>query len=253
MQQTGFSVDLFKGKTVVMTGAGRGIGFAAANAFAGLGARVIVHSGRAGTAAKFSNTTIEAIEADFLDRADVQRFLEEIASTTGAIDVLVNNAGTMHGRFPAGDLTDQQYDDLVMLNQTSVVMVCRGLLPKLREAENGSIINTVSISAKTGGSPGSSIYSSTKAFVSTYTKALARELAPDGIRANAISPGTIDTEFHERYSSKQKLEGTKAAIPLQRLGTPEDCAPAFVFLASNHLSGYITGQVLEINGGQLIA
>ncbi len=116
-----------------------------------------------------------------------------------------------------------------------------------------SIINTVSISARTGGSPGSSIYSATKAFVATYTKALARELAPDGIRANAVSPGTIDTDFHNRYSSREKLEGTRKSIPLQRLGTPDDCAPAFLFLASPALSGYITGQVLEINGGQLIA
>lgn len=253
MQQSGFSDDLFKEKTVVITGAGRGIGFCVANAFAGLGARVIVHSGRAKTAANFSNTTIEAIEADFLKRADINRFLEEVTSRTPTIDVLINNAGTMHGRFPAGELTDEQYEDLVMLNQTAVVMVCRGLLPRLRGAENAAIINTVSISARTGGSPGSSIYSSTKAFVSTYTKALARELAPDGIRANAISPGTIDTEFHERYSSRTKLEDTKTAIPLKRLGTPEDCAPAYVFLASNRLSGYITGQVLEINGGQLIA
>jgi 3-oxoacyl-[acyl-carrier protein] reductase len=253
MQQTGFSTGLFEGKTVVITGAGRGIGFCVANAFLGLGARVIVHSGRKGTAAHFSHTTVEAIEADFLKRADIDRFVDEVASRTRTIDVLINNAGTMLGRFPAGDLTDKQYDDLVMLNQTAVVMVCRGLLPKLRGANNAAIINTVSISAKTGGSPGSSIYSSTKAFVSTYTKALARELAPDGIRANAVSPGTIDTEFHERYSSRKKLEDTKTAIPLRRLGTPEDCAPAFVFFASNQLSGYITGQVLEINGGQLIA
>lgn len=253
MQQSGFTDDLFKGKTVVITGAGRGIGFCVANTFAGLGARVIVHSGRAETAANFSGTTIEAIEADFLKRADILRFLEEVTSRTPTIDVLVNNAGTMHGRFPVGELTDEQYEDLVMLNQTAVVMVCRGLLPRLRGAKNSAIINTVSISARTGGSPGSSIYSSTKAFVSTYTKALARELAPDGIRANAISPGTIDTEFHERYSSRKKLEDTKTAIPLMRLGTPEDCAPAYVFLADNRLSGYITGQVLEINGGQLIA
>jgi len=158
----------------------------------------------------------------------------------------------MHGRFPAVELTNSQYDDLVMLNQTSVVMVTRGLLPKLRLSESASIINTVSISAKTGGSAGSSIYSSAKAFVATYTKALARELAPDGIRINAVSPGTIDTDFHSRYSSKEKLENTKKSIPLQRLGVPQDCAHAYLFLASNELSGYITGQILEINGGQLI-
>jgi len=253
MDHTGFSKDLFMGQTIVITGAGRGIGLRVATGFADHGAKVIAHSGRKGTAEKFSGTTITAFEADFTVKEEIENFIGAVQAKTNTIDVLINNAGTMHGRFPAGDLTDQQYDDLVMLNQTSVVMVCRGLLQKLRAAPNPTIINTISISAKTGGSPGSSIYSATKAFVSTYTKALARELAPDGIRANAISPGTIDTDFHERYSTKEKLAATSKSIPLQRLGTPQDCAPAFLFLASNELSGYITGQVLEINGGQLIA
>jgi 3-oxoacyl-[acyl-carrier protein] reductase len=150
------------------------------------------------------------------------------------------------------DLTDEQYETVVRLNQTSVVEVTRALLPSLRRAANAAIVNTVSISALTGGSPGSSIYSATKAFVSTYSKGLARELAPDGIRVNCVSPGTIATDFHARYSSADKLEATRKTIPLQRLGTAEDCAPAYLFLASNALSGYITGQVLEVNGGQLI-
>jgi NAD(P)-dependent dehydrogenase (short-subunit alcohol dehydrogenase family) len=238
---------------VVVTGAGRGIGFCVANAFADHGAKVIVHSGRKGTSEKFANSNITAFEADFTVQAEIEGFIENVNSMTKTIHVLVNNAGTMHGRFPAGELTNKQYDDLIMLNQTGVVMLCRGLLNNLRAAEHSTIINTVSISARTGGSPGSSIYSSTKSFVSTYTKALARELGPEGIRANAISPGTIDTDFHGRYSSREKLEKTSGSIPLQRLGTPGDCAPAYLFLASNELSGYITGQVLEINGGQLIA
>ncbi len=253
MTQSGYSTDLFKGKTVVVTGAGRGIGLSVAQAFAEHGARVIAHSGQSGSAKAFAESPIEPIEADFLDRDGVNGFVDAVLARTETIDVLINNAGTMHGRFPAGELTDEQYDSLVMLNQTSVVMICRGLLPRLRTAENPSIVNTVSISARTGGSPGSSIYSATKAFVATYTKAIARELAPDGIRANAVSPGTIETAFHERYSSPEKLENTRKSIPLQRLGTPEDCVPSFLFLASHQLSGYITGQVIEINGGQLIA
>lgn len=253
MNSETFSRELFKGQTVVVTGAGRGIGFDVARAFSNHGASVIAHSGRKGTAEKFAGTDILAIEADFTIPAEIEKFIEVVNSKVDTLSVLVNNAGTMHGRFPADELTNDQYDKLVMLNQTSVVMICRGFLAKLRSSKGASIVNTVSISAKTGGSPGSSIYSSTKAFVSTYTKALARELAPDGIRANAISPGTIDTDFHSRYSSKEKLEKTAQSIPLQRLGTPKDCAPAYLFLASNALSGYITGQVLEINGGQLIA
>lgn len=253
MVQTGFSEGLFRGKTVVVTGAGRGIGLAVAQAFAAHGARVIAHSGRPGSGSAFAESPMETIEADFLDRDCVNGFVDAVLARTETIDVLINNAGTMHGRFSAGELTNEQYDKLVMLNQTSVVMICRGLLPRLRMAEAPSIVNTVSISARTGGSPGSSIYSATKAFVATYTKAIARELAPDGIRANAVSPGTIHTDFHERYSSPEKLETTRKSIPLQRLGAPEDCVPSFLFLANHQLSGYITGQVIEINGGQLIA
>ena len=156
----------------------------------------------------------------------------------------------MFGRFPADTLTDEQYQNITELNQSAVVRITRGLLPLLKKSPAASIINTVSISALTGGSPGSSIYSASKAFVSTYSKGLARELAPAGIRVNAVSPGVIHTDFHERYSSAEKLEATRKQIPLQRLGTSQDCAPTFLFLASNELSGYITGQVIEINGGQ---
>jgi NAD(P)-dependent dehydrogenase (short-subunit alcohol dehydrogenase family) len=241
------------GKTVVITGAGRGIGLAIATTMKECGAKVIAHSGRSGTAKSLVDIADSVFEADMTDENSVRAFIEFVKAETSTIDVLINNAGTMLGRFPADELTSEQYQNLVNLNQTSVVQITRALIPSLRQSSGASIINTVSISATTGGSPGSSIYSATKAFVSTYTKALARELAPDNIRANAVSPGTITTDFHKRYSSEEKLEATRLSIPLQRLGLPEDCAPAYVFLSSEKLSGYITGQVLEINGGQLIA
>ena len=173
---------------------------------------------------------------------------------TDRVDVLVNNAGTMLGRFPAASLDDADYERIVALNQTAPVRLTRALLPAIgRAAEGGrgaSIVSTTSISAATGGSPGSSIYSAAKAFVSTWTRALARELAPDGIRVNAVSPGVIDTDFHGRYSSPEKLENTRRQVPLGRLGTAEDCVGAYLFLAAGALSGYVTGQVLEVNGGQ---
>ena len=133
----------------------------------------------------------------------------------------------------------------------SVVTASRAALPALR-ASRGAIINVSSISAHTGGSPGSALYSASKAFVATFTKALATELAPDGIRVNAVSPGTIMTEFHELYSTPEKLEATRSKIPLQRLGAGEDCAGAFLLLASERLGGYLTGQIVEVNGGQLM-
>ncbi len=156
----------------------------------------------------------------------------------------------MFGRFPADTLSDDDYTKIIELNQTAVVRITRALIPLLADSGDGAIVNTVSISASTGGSAGSSIYSASKAFVSTYTKALSRELAPKKIRVNAVSPGVINTDFHQRYSSAEKLENTRKQIPLQRLGTAEDCAPSYLFLASSALSGYVSGQIIEINGGQ---
>lgn len=254
-----FHPALFKGANVVVTGAGRGIGLEVARQFLDCGAHVLLHGGRAAQAdlpdfleSAVAEARAHIVYGDFLKPEGVASVVQQVDSLFSQVDVLVNNAGTMVGRFPAAELTDEQYETVVRLNQTSVVEVTRALLPYLRRAPHAAIVNTVSISALTGGSPGSAIYSATKAFVSTYSKALARELAPDNVRVNCVSPGTITTDFHTRYSSAEKLEATRRTIPLQRLGTAEDCAPAYLFLASNALSGYITGQVLEINGGQLI-
>ncbi|MCG5474570.1 MAG: SDR family oxidoreductase [Sinorhizobium fredii] len=250
---------LFKGMNVVVTGAGRGIGLEVARQFLDCGARVLVHVGRTTPGTRPDFLDLAAAEgraflsaADFLAAGGVETLAEEVRNRFDSLDVLVNNAGTMVGRFPAADLSDDAYRSIVQLNQTSVVEMTRAMLPLLLKGTHPAIVNTVSISARSGGSAGSSIYSATKAFVATYSKALARELAAEGIRVNCVSPGTITTDFHERYSTPDKLEATRKSIPLGRLGTAEDCAPAYLFLASHALSGYITGQVLEVNGGQLI-
>ncbi|WEX77174.1 SDR family oxidoreductase [Sinorhizobium numidicum] len=250
---------LFKGMNVVVTGGGRGIGLEVARQFLDCGARVLVHMGRTIDRERHDFLELAASEgraflcaADFLVPGGVESLADEVRSRFESLEALVNNAGTMVGRFAAAELTDEDYRTVVQLNQTSVVEMTRAMLPLLRKGTHPAIVNTVSISARSGGSTGSSVYSATKAFVSTYSKALARELAPEGIRVNCVSPGTIATDFHARYSSPEKLEATRKTIPLARLGTAEDCAPAYLFLASHALSGYITGQVLEVNGGQLM-
>ena len=245
------AIDLgLAGRRVLVTGASRGIGAAAARAFADAGCRLALHYHTEPLeAAGILGATL--LQGDFAVMADVRRVVGEAVAELGGLDVLVNNAGHMIGRIPLAEMSDDALDAVFDLNARSVVMACRAALPALA-ASRGNIINVTSISARSGGSAGSALYSAAKAFVATFTRALATELAPQGIRVNAVSPGTIMTRFHEIYSSPEKLEGTRQRIPLQRLGTGEDCAGAFLYLASPRLGGYVTGQTIEVNGGQLM-
>lgn len=242
----------FRGKRVLVTGSSRGIGAAVAAAFAQLGARVAIH-GRDMTAleavAAGMGAGVVPLAGDFADKAEVRRVVESAVDRLGGLDVLINNAGTMLGRVALGDIDDEFLQRQFDLNAASAVIASRTALPALI-ASKGAIVNTGSISGRTGGSAGSSLYSAAKAFQASLARSLATELAPHGIRVNAVSPGTIDTDFHQRYSTPDKLTQTAARIPLKRLGTAQDCVGAYLFLASGRLAGYITGQVIEVNGGQ---
>lgn len=204
------------GKRVLVTGASRGIGAAAARAFAAAGCRLALHHrGEPGEAAAHADAAL--VQGDFGSMEEVRRVVAKAVAALGGLDVLVNNAGHMLGRIPLAATTDEDLDRVFDLNARSVVVACRAALPALA-ASGGSIINVTSISARTGGSPGSSLYSASKAFVATFTRSLAVELAPQEIRVSAVSPGTIRTRFHEVYSSPEKLEATRRTVPLQRLG-----------------------------------
>ncbi|CAO3456755.1 SDR family NAD(P)-dependent oxidoreductase [Azospirillum largimobile] len=242
----------FRGKRVLVTGSSRGIGAAVAAAFAQFGARVVIHGRDAAAleaAAAAMGAGVVPLAGDFADKAEVRRVVESAVDRLGGLDVLINNAGTMLGRVALGDIDDDFLQQQFDLNAASAVIASRTALPAL-VASKGAIVNTGSISGRTGGSAGSSLYSAAKAFQASLARSLATELAPHGIRVNAVSPGTIDTDFHQRYSTPDKLTQTAARIPLKRLGTAQDCVGAYLFLASQRLAGYITGQVIEVNGGQ---
>jgi len=249
------------GKVVLVTGGGSGIGAAIAEAFGAHGAKVGIHfhGSREQAVAEVIKRIRSAggdafsLQADFRSSQAVAETVEKVATHFGGLDILINNAGSMVGRRRLAEVDDDFIDQVFDLNARSVATACRASLPIFSQQKSGCIINVSSISARTGGSPGSSIYSASKAFVSTLTRSLARELADQHIRVNAISPGTIDTAFHEQFSSREKLNKTQATIPMQRLGVAQDCSGTALYLASNSLSGYVTGQVIEINGGQLMA
>jgi len=190
------------------------------------------------------------VQGDISDRSVPARIVADTVKHFGRIDVLINNAGGMLGRKWLGEMDDAHYDRVMDLNVWSVVAFMREVAPLMKAQGGGNIINVSSIAARHGGGGGSVLYASAKGFVSTFTKGMAKELIGANIRVNAVSPGTITTPFHERYSTAEQLEAGRKTIPQGRLGIAEDCVGTFLFLASDSLSGYLVGQVIEVNGGQ---
>jgi len=250
------SSDL-RNKVVLITGASTGIGAAAALAFAGAGSKVMVHYNASRDAAesvvsraRAAGGTADAVHGDVMSGADVKRVVAETVERHGRIDVLVNNAGGMVGRTRIEDYTEQYIQQVIALNVTQVAMFMQGVIPLMRRQKSGNVINVSSVAARHGGGNGAIIYAGAKGFVATATRGWAKEVVNDGIRVNAVSPGVITTPFHDRYSNAEQLRAMQATIPMNRLGTADECAGTFLFLASDSQSGYVTGQVIEINGGQ---
>ncbi|QFZ86692.1 glucose 1-dehydrogenase [Variovorax paradoxus] len=246
-----------KDKTALVTGASTGIGAAVAIAFAARGMRVAVHYNSSADAANGVVDTIRAaggtafaLQADVRDTAAIRACVQETTAQFGRIDVLVNNAGSLVKRMPIAEFDDALFDEVMHINARSVLAFCRETVPQMRKQGSGAIINVTSVAARTGGGPGAYLYAGAKGFVSTATHGLARELVGDRIRVNAVAPGVIQTPFQDRFSTPAMLETFRTGIPMGRLGTADECVGAFLYLASEQLSGYVTGQVLEVNGGQ---
>ncbi|MGV8987936.1 MAG: SDR family NAD(P)-dependent oxidoreductase [Cypionkella sp.] len=259
---TGTKIPDLEGKAVLITGASTGIGAALAREFAAQGALVGLHYNSSAEAAEAVAGEIEAaqgqvrlIRADVSTGAGARSAVEQAVAAFGRLDGLINNAGGMVRRVSYEAATEADYDEIMDLNARSVLVACASAIPHLKAAaanDSGFIINTTSIAARNGASGGAGLYGSSKSFVHNITRGMAKELIPFGIRVNGVAPGVITTPFHERYSTEAQMKAMLATVPQGRLGVAEDCSGAYLFLASRALSGYVIGQVIEVNGGQLM-
>lgn len=249
-----------QGKVALVTGSSLGIGAAAAKAFGAQGMRVVVHYNRSKEPALEVAATIRQhggeamlVSADVRDTAAIARCVAEVVEQFGHIDVLVNNAGSLVQRALLEDQGDALFDEVMHTNARSAMTFIRTVVQHMRDQKRGgAIINVTSMAARNGGGPGSSMYAGSKGFLSTVTRALARELVQDHIRVNAVAPGVINTPLQDQFSTPAMLDQFKAGIPMGRLGVADDCAGAFLYLASEMMSGFVTGQTLEVNGGQVM-
>lgn len=247
-----------QGRVVLVTGASTGIGAAVAKGFAAQGAKVAVHCNASLSEAQAVKADIlsaggdaEVFQADVCSTDSTKALVGSVVAQFGKLDVLICNAGGLVGRNGLADLAGDFYDQVMDLNVRSVMDSCSAAIPHLLET-GGNVIVTGSVAARIGGGAGASLYAGAKAAVQNMVRNYAKEFAAQGVRFNVVSPGTIYTLFHERHTPPGVLETIKGSIPMKRLGTPEDCVGTYLYLASDEMSGYVTGQVVEVNGGQLM-
>jgi 3-oxoacyl-[acyl-carrier protein] reductase len=251
-------IDDLRNLSVLVTGASTGIGAALSRAFARQGARVAVHFNSNAAAAdavvqdiRGAGGTAVPVQGDLTRAGAPASVVDAAAQALGGLDVLINNAGSLISRRPILEADAAWIDQVFNLNAKAVIETVQAAVPHMDARGGGAIINVGSIAGLDGGGPGTGVYGSAKAFVHNLTRHLARELAARKIRVNTVSPGVIDTPFHTS-TPPERMEAMRKSVYLGRLGTPEDCVGAFLFLASPQLSGYITGQNIHVNGGQVM-
>jgi 3-oxoacyl-[acyl-carrier protein] reductase len=242
-------------RVALVTGASSGIGRATAEAMARQGARVAVNYCRNREGADEVLATIRhlggealGVRADVTSAADVGQMVEAVLKKWGRIDVLVNNAGALLARRNLSEMTEEYWDQTMALNLKSAFLCVKAVWEPMVSRKAGCIINVTSIAARNGGGPGATAYAAAKGGLLAYTKGLAKELSPQGVRVNGVAPGLIQTPFHEGVTSAEMIEKGIACIPLGRIGTAEDVAEVIVFLASP-ASRYLNGETVEVNGG----
>ena len=242
---------MLEGKIAIITGGTRGIGFETARTFAKNGAKVIIFGSREATV----NKAINELKSDGLEAAgywpnlndydDIQKTIDQIVTDYGRIDILVNNAGISANQ-PIENTTPEDFNKIIDLNIRAMFYVTKSVVPAMKEQGGGVILNTSSM-VSIYGQPSGVGYPTSKFAVNGMTKSLARELAPSGIRVNAVAPGVTNTDMIASLPEAQLAPIVKT-IPLGRIGEPSDIADAFLFLASD-LASYVTGEILQVDGG----
>lgn len=247
---------LLNDKVAVLSGAAspRGIGLATAKLFAEQGARVVILDLDGQAAADAAASLGEGhvgIACDVTDRDACEKAAQQVIERFGRVDVLINNAGITQS-VKIMDIDPASWDRIMDVNLRGVLYLSQSFIPHMRERKAGSIVCMSSVSAQRGGGIfGGPHYSAAKAGVLGLAKAMARELGPDGIRVNCVTPGLIHTDITGGKLTDEMRTEILKGIPLNRLGKAEDVAKVYLFLASD-LSSYITGAVIDVNGGMLI-
>jgi NAD(P)-dependent dehydrogenase (short-subunit alcohol dehydrogenase family) len=247
-----------KGQVALITGASSGIGKATAEAMAREGARIAVNYLRNQKGAEETVAAIQkaggeaaAYRADVTQIEEVKTLVAQTRKQFGKIDILVNNAGDLIARRTLKDMTEEYWNQIMDLNLKSVFLCTQAVWEEMAARKSGIVINVSSIAGRNGGGIGAAAYGTAKAGLIAYTKGLAKELIPHGIRVNGINPGVIATPYHERYSPPELMAKMVANIPMGRQGTADEIADVILFLASP-AARYMLGETVEVNGGMLM-
>lgn len=247
-------MKLLEGKTALVTGASKGIGYAIAHRYAEQGANIAftylssVEKGQAlEKELQEKGVKAKGYRSDASDFAAAEQLINNVVNDFGSLDILVNNAGITKDNLLLR-INEADWDDVININLKSCFNTVKAATKTMMKQRSGSIINMTSVVGLKGNA-GQTNYSASKAGIIGFTKSVALELGSRGIRSNAIAPGFIETEMTDKLDEKT-VQGWRDAIPLKRGGRPEDVADACVFLGSD-MSSYITGQVIQVDGGML--